>query len=282
MSGKWIIAATALAGMAILTVGGCVVSTEKYQKAVRAQHLARQQQIKAQADLEIARADIAELRREMFAIGGGREETKKYIKSLEAARADLVSKLRALKVLYDKAVGRPRGVGAIVLGPKLDAALKALQKQNPELMDYLPEHGMVKIKSDLTFGKGSAKVKAAAVEAINKLAGIMNTEAAAALNIYVAGHTDDLPLVTRTALEAHGSNWGLSLHRAGAVVKVLAQAGVGQPRLGAMGFSKYHPVAPNKPGNKGNPINRRVEIWIVRPEQFLTAEPVAPEPDTEK
>ncbi len=281
MSGKWIIAAAALAGMAILTVGGCV-SIEEHQRAVRAANLSRKAQLKAQEDLELARADIKQLRREMIAVGGGYEETKAYVKKLEAAKADLLSKFKTLEELYRKMAGRDKPIGGIVLHPELDAALKALQKQNPELMDYLPEHGMVKIKSDLTFGKGSAVVKATAVEAINKLAGIMNTETAAALNIYVAGHTDDLPLVSRAALEAHGSNWGLSLHRAGAVVKVLAQAGIAQPRLGAMGFSKYHPVAPNKPGNKGNPVNRRVEIWIVRPAQFLTAGPVAPEPDSEK
>jgi flagellar motor protein MotB len=43
-----------------------------------------------------------------------------------------------------------------------------------------------------------------------------------------------------------------------------------------MGFGEYHPVAPNKPGKKGNQANRRVEIWIVPPGSFLTtAGPVA-------
>ena len=137
-------------------------------------------------------------------------------------------------------------------------------------MEYLPKYGMIKLKADLTFDKGSAKVKPEAVEALKKLAKIVNSDAAKHFGVYVAGHTDDIPLVKPETIRAHGSNWGLSLHRAGAVVKVLAMAGVSQRRLCAMGFSKYHPIAPNKPGHKGNPLNRRVEIWIVPPDRFLT------------
>jgi flagellar motor protein MotB len=34
-------------------------------------------------------------------------------------------------------------------------------------------------------------------------------------------------------------------------------------RMSVRGFSEYRPVAPNAPGKKGNPQNRRVEIYIV-------------------
>jgi chemotaxis protein MotB len=48
------------------------------------------------------------------------------------------------------------------------------------------------------------------------------------------------------------------------------KAGLDPERIGAMGFGEYHPVEPNKPNKKGNPKNRRVEIWIIPPDRFLT------------
>jgi flagellar motor protein MotB len=34
-------------------------------------------------------------------------------------------------------------------------------------------------------------------------------------------------------------------------------------RISIRGFSEYRPIAPNKPKKKGNPQNRRVEIYVV-------------------
>jgi flagellar motor protein MotB len=34
-------------------------------------------------------------------------------------------------------------------------------------------------------------------------------------------------------------------------------------RLSARGFGEFRPIEPNKPDKKGNPKNRRVEIYII-------------------
>jgi len=34
-------------------------------------------------------------------------------------------------------------------------------------------------------------------------------------------------------------------------------------RLSVRAFGEYRPIEPNQPGKKGNPKNRRVEIYIV-------------------
>ena len=36
-----------------------------------------------------------------------------------------------------------------------------------------------------------------------------------------------------------------------------------EQRLSVMGFGQWRPVEPNQPGQRGNPANRRVEIYIV-------------------
>ena len=158
----------------------------------------------------------------------------------------------------------------IVLPPELDKQLRELAEANPEIMEYQPKYGMVKLKSDLTFDKGSDEVAAGAKEALAKFVQIMNGSVAAKYNVYVAGHTDDLPIVKEETRRRHPDNWYLSVHRAVAVEKDLATEGLTPERIGAMGFGEYHPVAPNAANKRGNAVNRRVEIWIVPPDRFLT------------
>ena len=276
MSGRWTITAAVLVGFLAAGSVGCV-SQERFNEAVASAERAGEARDKALADLQVVKTENQKLRDDLNAHDATLTGKDKVIANLKQAHENLLADFKKLESLYQKAVGRT----VIITGPKIsilplkvDAALRTLVKANPELMDYLPKYGMIKLKADLTFAKGSVSVRPGAVAALGKLAEIVNAGEAKTFHIYVAGHTDDIPLVKPATIRAHKSNWGLSLHRAGAVVKVLAVSGVEQPRMGAMGFSKYHPVAPNKAGNKGNPLNRRVEIWIVPPDRFLTASSV--------
>ena len=271
MTSRWTLVLLASVAF-LLSAVGCVPK-QKYDEAVAASRRANEQLRKVQAELQTVRADNQKLRDQLASCNAAIANKDKIINQIDQANKELTEKLHKLKELYDKLAARQSAVGSTtinILPVKVDVALRALAKENPDLMEYLPKYGMIKLKADLTFDKGSAKVKPEAVEALKKLAKIVNSDAAKHFGVYVAGHTDDIPLVKPETIRAHGSNWGLSLHRAGAVVKVLAMAGVSQRRLCAMGFSKYHPIAPNKPGHKGNPLNRRVEIWIVPPDRFLT------------
>ncbi len=275
MIGRWTLAVMVSAGFLASAVG--CVPKQKYDEAVAASRRANEQLRKVQAELQTVRSDNQRLRDELASRNAEMTGKEKLIAQLDQANKDLAEKLHKLKSLYDKLAAKQSAAGSTtinILPVKVDVALRSLAKENPDLMEYLPKYGMIKLKADLTFDKGSARVKPEAEEALKKLAEIVNSDAAKHFGIYVAGHTDDIPLVRPETIRAHGSNWGLSLHRAGAVVKVLAMAGVSQRRLCAMGFSKYHPIAPNKPGHKGNPLNRRVEIWIVPPDRFLTVDKV--------
>jgi len=271
MTSRWALVLLVSVGLLLVAVG--CVPKQKYDEAVAASRRANEQLRKVQAELQTVRSDNQKLRDQLASCNAAVANKDKLINQIDQANKDLTEKLHKLKELYDKLAARQSAVGSTtinILPVKVDVALRSLAKENPDLMEYLPKYGMIKLKADLTFDKGSAKVKPEAVEALKKLAKIVNSDAAKRFGVYVAGHTDDIPLVKPETIRAHGSNWGLSLHRAGAVVKVLAMAGVSQRRLCAMGFSKYHPIAPNKPGHKGNPLNRRVEIWIVPPDRFLT------------
>ena len=141
---------------------------------------------------------------------------------------------------------------------------------------------MVKFKADFTFDKGSDDVSAEAASALDKLVDILNSSAAKDFNVYVAGHTDDIPIKKPETLRRHPTNWYLSAHRAVEVQSVLEKQGLAPQRIGVMGFSEYHPVEANAAGQKGSAKNRRVEIWIVPPGKFLTEATTTPAPAPSK
>jgi len=99
-------------------------------------------------------------------------------------------------------------------------------------------------------------VTTSAAEAVRTLCGILNSDAAKEFGIIVAGHTDDMRIARPATKAAHPTN-------AISVVTLMESSGVDPKRLSTRGFGEYRPVAPNAPGKKGNPKNRRVEIFIV-------------------
>jgi len=228
-------------------------------EAVAAARNLRERNDQLSAELESCRATVA--------------NQQKEINLLKSANRDLQTSFEELRAKADRlaageAVPMP---GPISIVPaQLDRALREFARENSDLLDYLPEYGMVKFKSDLTFQKGSDFVQEPAKEALRRFVEIVNSPEAAKYNIYIAGHTDDIPIRRPETKRTHPDNWYLSVHRAVAVQKELVRAGLAPARIGTMGFSEYHPIEPNAPGKKGNPANRRVEIWIVPPGRFLT------------
>lgn len=214
----------------------------------------------SEAELAAQRLVVLERDTRIAALQG--QIDKKDVEFLELSR------------LYQELLNAPRPAPKIIVGPalpqELNAALKAFAQANPDLAEFDEKNGMVKLKSDLTFAPGSSVVKAATAGDLAKLVQILNDPAARAFSVYIAGHTDDMPIRKAATLRKHPTNWYLSAHRAVGVEKVLEKAGLTPARMCAMGFGEYHPIAPNKPGHKGNELNRRVEIWIVPAGQFLT------------
>jgi len=256
-----------------LATGGCV-SKQQYDEALAASRRATEQLENSQLALREARTENEDLKSRLAASGGLTSSKDEEIALLAQAKADLQSDYDKLKALYDESLRagpNPPELGPIVLPVQVDKALKEFATANPELLDYLPEYGMVKIKSDLTFEPGSDIVKPAAQDALGKLVAVVNSPEAAEFNVYIAGHTDDMRISRAETKRRHPDNWYLSAHRGIAVQQVLAKAGLPAERIGVLGFSEYHPVAPNKPGKKGNVANRRVEIWIVPQDRLLTA-----------
>ena len=132
-----------------------------------------------------------------------------------------------------------------------------------DLVSFDANRGIVKFKSDLLFEKGSDEVAPSAAEAVKALCRILNTDQAKEFDIIIAGHTDDLPILKPETKAKHRHNWYLSAHRAISVLDVMTANGIVSERVSVRGFGEFRPIVPNEPGKKGNPQNRRVEIYIV-------------------
>jgi chemotaxis protein MotB len=240
------------AGVAL--TGGCSGEMEN----LRLQNRTQQDRIdQLTSELEAARLQLEQLKRQLAAATESGDVTVESLRQkIAALEEDLAKKEELIKSMQE------RLLGVSPLPVELNTALEDFANQH-EMVDYDSERGLVKFKSDLLFDPGSDTVSASAQAALQTLCGILNSEQAAEFHIIVAGHTDDIPIRRPQTRAAHPTNRHLSSHRAISVVRVLESCGLAPGRMSTRGFGEYRPVAPNAAGNKGNPKNRRVEIFIV-------------------
>ncbi|MDP6633828.1 MAG: OmpA family protein [Phycisphaerae bacterium] len=262
----------------MLTASGCVPKAD-LDKALDLNRKCRAQ-LQAEMAKNQSRALAEQQLQDQLAIAQAQaRKAEGDVASITAARDDLQTRFTELSGKFEDLLKKndtPPPVGDFLLPVQVNKALQAFARANPGLVEYDPRHGMVKIKSDLTFELGSTTAKASAVEALTKLVTIINDPAIAKYHVYIAGHTDNVPITRPTTKKRHPDNWYLSVHRAVAIKKVMQKAGLAPVRIGVMGFGEYHPVAANAVSTttgkkRGNKLNRRVEIWIVPPDRFLTS-----------
>jgi chemotaxis protein MotB len=181
------------------------------------------------------------------------------------------------------AVGLQKGTGDSPISNKLPpqaaaaaAALSRLADQVAQAMDQLVKKDMVTIrrsdfwievemKTDILFPSGSARLADNAVDIIEQLGAVL---APFPNPIRVEGHTDNKPIKTAVFY----SNWELSAARAGSVVRVLANHGVGPDRLAVIGYGEQRPLKGNDTED-GRNANRRVVVVILSTEVMRQTDP---------
>lgn len=115
----------------------------------------------------------------------------------------------------------------------------------------------VSLEEKLLFGSGSYKVGSKGVDAIKKLAGVL--EQNPEILILIEGHTDNVSVNSSSDLMI--DNWDLSVKRATSIVRILLDSSIDPRRLTAAGRSKYIPVETNET-SEGKQKNRRTEIIL--------------------
>jgi chemotaxis protein MotB len=114
----------------------------------------------------------------------------------------------------------------------------------------------VSLSENLLFPSGSAVVNQNGIDALGKLAEVLNNNPD--ININIEGHTDTVPIRGR-----YEDNWALSVARATSIVRILTKNYKVDPvRIIASGHSQYDPVDTNTTP-EGRAKNRRTEIILI-------------------
>jgi chemotaxis protein MotB len=134
---------------------------------------------------------------------------------------------------------------------------EALNSFNSNELTVTQKNGKVyvSLSEALLFPSGSAVVNPRGVDALAKLAAVLNLNPDISINI--EGHTDSIPIHGR-----YKDNWDLSTARANAIVRILVNNYKVDPlKVEASGHSKYDPVDVNST-SEGRARNRRTEIIL--------------------
>ena len=152
---------------------------------------------------------------------------------------------------------------------------KAIQRENLEdaIKVKVTESGIaIQVANPIGFDIGDAEIKPELMGALRQIAETIGR--VPGTQIRVEGHTDDLPIHTKS----FPSNWELSAARALNIVKYLASEGNIEPsRLSAIGYGEYRPLVPNT-SEANRMLNRRIEIFV----DYLKKKTLADSPTASK
>ena len=239
----------------VLLVNGCGPDA----KDLRIQNATQAKVIdELRSELQTTKLQLDQLKRRLAAIQGrGGIEAETLQQKIAALEKELNDKKALIASMQQQLL-----VGGAALPVELSTMLEDFAKDK-DMVTYDSSRGIIKFKSDLLFESGSDKVASSAVAAVKSLCSILNSDQGKNFDIIIAGHTDDMRISRPATRAKHPTNWHLSAHRAISVLNVMKTGNIASQRLSVRGFGEFRPIAENKANKKGNPQNRRVEIYIV-------------------
>jgi chemotaxis protein MotB len=194
---------------------------------------------------------------------------------IDGLRNQLTSKDQLIKLYQDKYED------AQEMAEKVRSELEKVRSRVEEYAqrtpgaEYDPNTGALHLANTLLFETGKAVISDKGKAALQDLAQTFQGTGDA---LQIDGHTDDVRVAQPETKRKHTDNWGLSAHRALAVLRSLAQGGMPERRMYIRAFSMYRPRVPNSSAeNRGK--NRRVDIMILpaggpaTPLETMTEEP---------
>jgi len=204
---------------------------------------------KLQANIDRLNKDIASLNNQNGQLG---QQTATQRTQLNKTQEELQKEQRRLQQL--QSLLEQQREQSRLLKDKMAEALKGF---NSNELTVIQKNGKVyvSLSENLLFPSGSAVVNPKGVDALSKLAAVLNLNADVAVNI--EGHTDSIPIKGK-----YKDNWELSTARSASIVRILVDNYKVDPvRVIASGHSYYDPVDTNT-NTDGRARNRRTEIIL--------------------
>lgn len=194
--------------------------------------LALQQKLEAErAEIERLQASVGNLEGDKSALMKDLEAREARVKELEAAVAARDAKANALKNKLAQAL----------LG--FESSDLSVEMRNGKVY--------VSLSQNLLFSSGSAKLDKKGIDALEKLAKVLQNNKE--INVLVEGHTD--------SDGEEKMNWELSTERSLSIVYQLIKNNVAPKRITAAGRGEHMPIASND-SDAGKARNRRTDIIL--------------------
>lgn len=202
-----------------------------------------------QSSIKSLNTDIANLNNQNGQLGQQTASQKNQLSKTKEELQVQQQRLQRLQALLEQ-----QRAQAKELKDKMAEALKGFNSND---LTVIQKNGKVyvSLSENLLFPSGSAVVNPKGIDALSKLAAVLNLNMDVSVNI--EGHTDSIPIRGR-----YKDNWDLSTARANAIVRVLVDNYKVDPvRVIASGHSYFDPVNSNSSA-EGRAGNRRTEIIL--------------------
>ena len=204
---------------------------------------------KQKADIDKLNEQITDLNNQNSQLGA---QTSEQQNKLSQSQQDLQRQKQRLEQL--QTLLNQQKAASEELKDKMAEALKGFNSND---LSVYQKNGKVyvSLSEKLLFPSGSAVVNPQGVDALSKLAAVLNLNSDVAVDI--EGHTDSVPIRGR-----YKDNWDLSTARANSIVRILVNNYKVDPtRVISSGHSYYEPVASNATP-EGRAKNRRTDIIL--------------------
>jgi len=202
-----------------------------------------------QANIKSLNSEVASLSNQNGQLGQQTANQQNQLTKTKEELQDQQQKLMRLQSLLEQ-----QRAQAKMLKDKMAEALKGFSSND---LTVVQKNGKVyvSLSENLLFPSGSAVVNPKGIDALSKLAAVLNLNSDVAVNI--EGHTDSIPIRGRFS-----DNWDLSTARANSIVRVLVNNYKVDPvRVIASGHSYFDPLQTNSSAD-GRAKNRRTEIIL--------------------
>lgn len=219
----------------------------------------RRENRKLVSDLQLTQEQLQRREDRLKKLEGELDQRQASVKKLEeeVAQANKNLQERIAKVAELQTILSRKDSAVVSLKKKVTDALLGFENQGLTIQQ---KNGKVYVSLEerLLFASGSINVDPRGVEALKKLAKVLENNSD--INVMIEGHTDNVPFNgTGGGIK---DNWDLSVLRATSIVKILTTGNKVDPtRLQAAGRGEYLPIDPSN-GADARRKNRRTEIIL--------------------